>query len=165
MWRLSTSKIRSIVVEKKLCVLSGYVSWNSTNNKLIHSDCFCFLLLGYLLRYFMLLWKPSQAIPKRSRFLKVMRCNQNMNYHHWIQMNHFVCQTLIVILLKMKSRLKRVKHLKDNIPSSKFLVFWSSLLPLLRVCCTCLQDATITKVFTTGSTLVVSLLSSAHAPY
>ena len=51
-----------------------------------------------------------------------------------------------------------------TVPSSspildtKFLVFWSCLLPLFRVCQTCLQDATVTKVFTTGSALVVSLL-------
>ena len=42
----------------------------------------------------------------------------------------------------------------------KFIVFWSCLLPLLRICLTCNTTATVTKVFTKGSMVIASLLCS-----
>ena len=49
----------------------------------------------------------------------------------------------------------------DNVASpildTKFIVFWSCLLPLLRICRSCFQNAIITKLITRGSALTVSL--------
>ena len=44
------------------------------------------------------------------------------------------------------------------IKDSKFIVFWSCLLPLFNFCSTCFENTTVTKAVTRGSLLIVSML-------
>ena len=44
------------------------------------------------------------------------------------------------------------------IKDSKFIVFWSCLLPLFHFCSTCFENTTVTKAVTRGSLLIVSML-------
>ena len=52
------------------------------------------------------------------------------------------------------------EHLEEQLPSnnSAFIVYWSSLIPLLQYCLSCPAKALVNSVFIQGSALVVELI-------
>ena len=52
------------------------------------------------------------------------------------------------------------EHLEEQLPSnnSAFIVYWSSLVPLLQYCLSCPAKALVNSVFIQGSALVVELI-------